>query len=337
MRHGDAAWTLLVTMHHIVSDGWSMGILLREIAAFYAAETGGAPAALAPLSIQYADYAAWQRTALAGDGLQRQGEFWRETLAGAPTLLALPLDRPRPAHRDDAGASFDIELDALLSARLKALGERHGATLFMTLMAGWAALLARLSQQDDLVIGTPVANREHAQTQALIGFFVNTLALRVKADGAQSVAELLAQVKDAALAAQQHQDIPFEQVVELVQPERSRAWNPLVQVMFGWQNNERGELALPGVRVSAAHRSGRRARAAKFDLMLALHERDGCIAGAIEYASALFDRSTIARMGDALRAVLRAMVADADRATDSTRSTCWLRPAERDQILVDLE
>jgi amino acid adenylation domain-containing protein len=329
LRCGGDAWTLLVTMHHIVCDGWSMGILLRELGAFYEAETRGEPVALAPLSIQYADFAAWQHDTLAGEGLQRQGEFWREALAGAPTLLALPLDRPRLAQRDDAGASLGVELDAPLSAALKALGERHGTTLFMTLMAGWAVLLARLSRQDDLVIGTPVANREQAQTQALIGFFVNTLALRVKADGALTVAELLAQVKHSALAAQQHQDIPFEQVVELVQPERSLAWSPLVQVMFGWQNNERSELALPGVQVSLQQRHG--PRTAKFDLTLALHEDGERIAGAIEYASALFDRSTIERMVTALRSVLTAMVADDGARLDAIDV---LAPSEREQLLV---
>ncbi|MBW8849128.1 MAG: non-ribosomal peptide synthetase, partial [Burkholderiales bacterium] len=200
---------LLVTMHHIVSDGWSMGVLVNEFSALYAAFSQGRPDPLPPLPIQYADYAVWQRRWLAGGVLQRQLDFWRNHLSGAPALLELPTDWPRAPVQDYAGASVDFAFDAELSANLKALSQRHGSTLFMTLLAAWAALLSRLSGQDEVVIGTPVANRHRAEVEPLIGFFVNTQALRIDLSASPSVAQLLAQVRATALAAQDHQDLPF--------------------------------------------------------------------------------------------------------------------------------
>ncbi|HET7463284.1 MAG TPA: amino acid adenylation domain-containing protein, partial [Longimicrobium sp.] len=299
---------LLVTMHHIVSDGWSMGVLTRELSALYAAFTRGDPDPLSPLAVQYADYAAWQRRWVEGEVLQRQAEYWRTTLAGAPELLQLPADRPRPARQDHAGAAIRIELGEELTAGLKALGERHETTLFMTLLAGWSAVLGRLSGQEDVVIGTPAANRGRAEIEGLIGLFVNTLALRVDLSGAPSVAELLARVKETALAAQQHPDIPFEQVVEVVQPARSLAHTPLFQVMLAWQNVPAGELELPGLRLSPARPSEQ--VTAKLDLTLSLAEVDGRIAGAVEYATALFDRETVERWTGYLRRALEAMAAE---------------------------
>ncbi|MBW8849092.1 MAG: non-ribosomal peptide synthetase, partial [Burkholderiales bacterium] len=183
---------LLVTMHHIVSDGWSMGVLVNEFSALYAAFAQGRPDPLPPLDVQYPDYAVWQRRWLAGTVLQRQLDFWRNHLEGAPALLDLPTDRPRPPVQDYAGASFAFAFDAEFSANLKALSQRHGSTLFMTLLASWAALLSRLSGQDEVVIGTPVANRHRAEIEPLIGFFVNTQALRIDLSASPSVAQLLA-------------------------------------------------------------------------------------------------------------------------------------------------
>jgi amino acid adenylation domain-containing protein len=199
---------LLVTMHHIVSDGWSMGVLVNEFSALYAAFSQGQHDPLPTLPIQYADYAVWQRRWITGEVLQRQLAFWRDHLSGAPALLELPTDRPRPGMQDYVGTSFGFQLDPELSSNLKALSRRHGTTLFMTLLAAWAALLARLSGQSDVVIGTPIANRGRAEIEPLIGFFVNTQALRVDLSGSPTVAELLAQVRATALAAQEHQDIP---------------------------------------------------------------------------------------------------------------------------------
>ncbi|HET7461931.1 MAG TPA: amino acid adenylation domain-containing protein, partial [Longimicrobium sp.] len=299
---------LAVTMHHIVSDGWSIGVLTRELSALYAAFGRGDADPLPALPVQYADYAAWQRRWVEGDVLQRQTEYWRTTLTGAPELLELPADRPRPARQDHAGAAIGVELDEALTAGLKALGRRHGTTLFMTLLAGWAAVLSRLSGQDDVVVGTPAANRGRAEIEGLIGFFVNTLALRLELSDAPTVAQLLAHVKERALAAQQHQDIPFEQVVEVVQPARSLAHTPLFQVMFSWQSAAGGELELPGLRLAPARVSGQ--VTAKFDLSLSLAEVDGRVVGGVDYATALYDRETVERWLGYLRRALEAMVAE---------------------------
>ncbi|HEU0055013.1 MAG TPA: amino acid adenylation domain-containing protein, partial [Longimicrobium sp.] len=204
---------LVVTMHHVVSDGWSMGVFVRELGALYDAFRRGEADALPALEIQYADYASWQRRWVDGELLERQANFWEEALAGAPELLELPADHPRPARQDFAGGVVPLALDAEMAAALKGLSRRRGTTLFMTLLAGWAAVLGRLSGQTDVVVGTPTANRDRRETEELIGFFVNTLALRVDLSGAPTVAELLARVRTAALEAQRNQDIPFEQVV----------------------------------------------------------------------------------------------------------------------------
>ncbi|HVG43523.1 MAG TPA: amino acid adenylation domain-containing protein, partial [Longimicrobium sp.] len=305
---------LLLTMHHIVSDGWSMGVLHRELGALYAAFARGQADPLPPLPVQYADYAAWQRRWVEGEVLERQADYWRETLAGAPELLELPTDHPRPARQDFAGASLRVELDEALTVGLKALGARHGATLHMTLLAGWAAVLSRLSGQDEVVVGTPSANRGRSEIEDLIGFFVNTLALRVDLSGAPGVAELLGRVKERSLGAQHHQDIPFEQVVERVQPVRSLAHTPLFQAMFVWQNAPGGSLELPGLALGPLDPAGSGGSssqvAAKFDLSLALWEDGGRIEGAVEYATALFERETVERWLGYLRRVLEGMVAD---------------------------
>ncbi|HEU0051593.1 MAG TPA: condensation domain-containing protein, partial [Longimicrobium sp.] len=284
---------LLVTMHHIVSDGWSMGVFARELGALYGAFARGEADPLPPLPAQYADYAAWQRRWVDGELLERQAGFWERSLSGAPELLELPTDRARPRKQDFAGASLPIELDAEVTAALKALSQRHGTTLFMTLLAGWAVVLARLSGQDDVVIGTPSANRGRAEVEELIGFFVNTLPVRVDLSGGPSVAGLLERVRARALEAQQHQDIPFEQVVERLSPARSLAYSPLFQVLFAWQNALGEPLALPGLEVDDAGESAQ--HTAKFDLSLTLWEDGGRIAGALNYATALFDRATVER------------------------------------------
>ncbi|HEU4560010.1 MAG TPA: amino acid adenylation domain-containing protein, partial [Longimicrobium sp.] len=302
---------LLLTMHHIVSDGWSMGVLHRELGALYAAFARGEPDPLPPLPVQYADYAVWHRRWVEGEVLRRQADYWRQTLAGAPELLELPADHARPARQDFAGASLPIRLDEPLTAALKTLGQRYGATLHMTLLAGWAAVLARLSGQDEVVVGTPIANRGRSEIEGLIGFFVNTLALRVDLSGSPSVAELLARVKERSLGAQHHQDIPFEQVVELVQPVRSLAHTSLFQVMFAWQNAPGGRLELPGLTLGLLDPAGSSAQvSAKFDLALSLWEDGGRIEGFVEYATALFERETVERWLGYLRRVLEGMVAD---------------------------
>ena len=199
---------LLFTRHHIVFDGWSMGIFIRELGALYSAFSRQQPDPLPPLPIQYPDYAAWQQQWLSGERLEKQVAYWRETLAGAPVLLELPTDRPRPPEPSFAGAYVAIQIERELTGRLKQLSGRQGTTLFMTLLAAWGAVLSRLSGQDDVVIGIPTANRRRQETEGLIGFFVNTLALRVDLRNEPGVAELLARVRSTALAGQDHQDLP---------------------------------------------------------------------------------------------------------------------------------
>src|SRR6185436_9551174 len=282
-----------VTMHHIVSDGWSLAVFIDELSALYAAYVRGEEDPLAPLPVQYADYAAWQRQWIAGEVLQRQASYWKERLAGAPELLELPADRPRPSQQEFAGGLARIVLDEALTEALKALSKRHGTTLFMTLLAGWAALLARLSGQEDLVVGTPTANRGRAEIEKLIGFFVNTLAVRLDLSASPTVAELLAQVRERALEAQEHQDIPFEQVVEVARPARSLAHSPLFQVMFVWVNTPEGKVDLPGLTLSSLE--GPPHITAKYDLSLKLYESEGRIVGGVEYATSLFDAATVER------------------------------------------
>ncbi|MFL5540879.1 MAG: amino acid adenylation domain-containing protein, partial [Longimicrobiaceae bacterium] len=351
IRLTDADQVLHITMHHIVSDGWSMGVFTRELSALYAAFRDGGPDPLPALPIQYADYAVWQRQWVDGGVLKAQAEYWKETLAGAPELLELPTDRPRPARQDFTGGETWIELDAELTAGLKALCQRHGVTLYMTFLAAWAVVLSRLSGQEDVVIGTPVAGRGRREIEGLIGFFVNTLALRVDLSGAPTVAELLGRVKARALEAQDHQDIPFEQVVELLQPVRSLAHTPLFQVMFNWLNMPERSLELsglalgpagaapgpgPGPRPAAAAQPGGPPQpggstdaSAQFDLTLSLFERGGGIAGSLEYATALFEPETMERHVAYLRRVLAQMVADERR---SVARLELMSPAERAQV-----
>jgi hypothetical protein len=329
VRLSNSDHALLVTMHHIISDGWSVGVLTRELGVLYRAYSEGQADPLPALEIQYADYAAWQRRCVAGDVLQAQAEYWERTLAGAPPLLTLPTDRPRPARQDHVGGFIELELDSELAQEVKALSERHGTTLFMTLLAGWATLLSRLAGQEEVVIGTPVANRARAEVEPLIGFFINTLALRLDLSNSPTVGELLGRVKAQALAAQDHQDIPFEQVVEIAKQPRSLAYSPLFQAEFTWQNNEAGAVELPELTVASMSLPH---VGAKHDLSLYLSEVGDRIVGGMEYATALFDRGTIERYCGYLRNALMEMAADDKQPVG--RLTL-LGQVERRQMLVE--
>ena len=307
---GAGAHVLLITTHHIVSDGWSVGVFAREVRALYAAYHAGEASPLPPPALQYADYAVWQRRWMSGEALQEQAAYWQRALADAPVLLELPADRPRPAVQDFIGGDLPIAFDAELTAGLTALSRRHGTTLFTTLLAAWGALLSRLSGQADVVVGTVVANRARPELEPLIGFFVNTLALRLDYGGGPTVSEALGRVKAQAVAGQAHQDVPFEHVVELINPPRSLAHSPLFQTMFVWQNAE------SDVGVHAEVPGAASAGTAKFDLTLELAEHGDRIAGTLVYATALFDRATIERYGGYLRQILAAMVADDQRELD---------------------
>ena len=301
---------LLIMMHHIVMDGWSLSLLLQELAALYGAYATGAEDPLPPMALQYADYAAWQQQWLTGALWQEQCDYWRATLAGAPPLLELPTDRPRPVQQDYAGALVDIGFDAETTAQVKTLSRHHGTTLFMTLLAAWSVVLSRLSGQQDLVIGTPVANRAQLETEPMIGFFVNPLALRLDLSGNPTLAELLQRVKGQVLDAQRYQQLPFEQVVEKVQPPRSLAHTPVFQLMLNWQDQGLGDFALEGLQATPLRPPG---TLSKYDLTLDVGEAGDRIAGVFEYATALFDAETVQRQAGYLKRVVEAMVADMDQ------------------------
>ncbi|RXT70445.1 amino acid adenylation domain-containing protein [Pseudomonas syringae] len=329
VRLSDDEHVLLLTMHHIVSDGWSMGVLTRELGALYASGCQADADPLPQLSIQYADYAVWQRGWLSGEVLHKQSTYWQTALLDAPALLMLPSDRVRPAQQDYTGDAVPVVLDATLSHELKALSRRHGTTLFMTLLAGWATVLSRLSGQDEVVIGSPVANRMSAEVEGLIGFFVNTLALRVNVSDDPAVEALLSRVKACTLAAYEHQDLPFEQVVELLKPVRSLSHSPLFQAMLSWQNTPPAELALEGLELTLLDSV---ARTTKYDVSLDLAEVEGRIVGSLEYATALFDRETAQRYVAYLERVLRAMVENERQVVGAIE---LLGETERRQVLVE--
>jgi hypothetical protein len=254
---------LLSTMHHIISDGWSLGVMGRELSALYEAFKSGQPSPLPELPIQYADFAVWQREWLQGEVLEKQLDYWREQLGGELPELELPFDRARPARQSYRGAVETFELSTEVARRLKELGRERGTTLFMTLVAAFNVLLWRYSRQHDLLVGTPIANRNRAEVESLIGFFVNTLVLRTKVDGASSFWDLLEQVRETTLRAYDHQDVPFEKLVEELHPERNLSRQPLFQVMFAL--NDLKDLQLTGVEFRWVQTE---IRTVKFDMTL---------------------------------------------------------------------
>ncbi|KAF9928118.1 hypothetical protein BGZ65_006405, partial [Modicella reniformis] len=316
-----------LTQHHIVSDGWSIAILYRELNELYSAYCRNECDPLPPLAIQYPDYAAWQRQWLSGDRLETHSSYWRTTLADVPVLLNLPTDRPRPPQQSYAGDRLSIQLDPQLTNALKQLSQKHGMTLYMTILAAWSSILSRLSGQDDIIIGSPTANRNHPQIESLIGFFINTLALRIDLSGDPTVRQILERVRNSTLDAQTHQDLPFEQVVDIVQPTRSLSHSPLFQVMFVWQNNETSEWQLPAIESIDVETSY---NISKFDLTLELGESDDEIAGSLEYSTALFDRQTMERHIGYLCTVLQAMTVDQEQVISNVDV---LGPIERELLL----
>ncbi|BCL39536.1 non-ribosomal peptide synthetase [Nostoc sp. MS1] len=284
---------LLVNIHHIAADGWSIGIFIRELSILYTAFCMGKPAPLSELPIQYADFAVWQRQWLSGDNLAAQLGYWKQQLAGAPPLLELPTDRKRPVIQSFRGGTERFQLDSKLTARLKQLSQESGSTLYMTLLAGFVVLLSRYSGQTDLVVGSPIANRNRKEIEGLIGFFVNTLALRFDLSLALSFEALLLQVQQVTEDAYEHQDLPFEMLVEQLQLERNLDRNPLVQVMFALQNAATYPWDLAGVNVEQMPWD---LDAVRFDLEVHLWEVAGGLEGYCYYSTDLFDGATIARM-----------------------------------------
>ncbi|HZF08057.1 MAG TPA: amino acid adenylation domain-containing protein, partial [Thermoanaerobaculia bacterium] len=320
---------VLFTLHHVVADDWSTGVLIREVAVLYAAFAAGRPSPLPELPVQYADYALWQRERLSGSLLAEQLDSWRERLAGAPALLELPLDRPRPALQSPRGAHLPVRLSAEIARGVALLGREHRATTFMVLLAAFSAVLGRLAGQEDVVIGTPVANRTYREIEELIGFFVNTLALRISLAAGPEFAALLEQVREVALGGYAHQDLPFERLVEALQPQRSLAYSPLFQVMFALQNAPAGRLELPGL--TLVHLDVEPGRA-KFDFDLWLREMPLGLEGACEYNLDLFDRTTVERLLGALASLLSAAIEQPRR---PVADLPLLSPAQRHQLLAE--
>ncbi|MGB8507775.1 MAG: amino acid adenylation domain-containing protein, partial [Pyrinomonadaceae bacterium] len=318
---------LLLTMHHIISDGWSAGIFFSEMTTLYRAFIAAQPSPLAELPLQFADFAVWQRGWLQGETLEAQVAFWKEELAGAPGLLELPADRPRPAIQTFKGRYRQILLPAPLSAALRALSRKEGVTLFMTMLSAFQTLLSRYSGQEDICVGTPIANRNRAEIEGLIGFFVNTLVLRGRTSRETRFTELLRQGRADTLAAYAHQDMPFERLVDELRPERALSHTPLFQVMFIMQNTPQEEWALPGLTLSPLKTGDHSVR---FDLTLTLTEYGEWLGGTLEYNTDLFDDVRIELMAGHFQTLLRGIVADPDQ---SLAALPLLTEAEQQQVL----
>ncbi|HEU4561105.1 MAG TPA: amino acid adenylation domain-containing protein, partial [Longimicrobium sp.] len=319
---------LVLSMHHIVSDGWSMGVLFRELATLYEAYRDGGESPLAELAVQYTDYAVWQREQLTGESLNRQLSYWREQLAGAPELLELPTDHPRPAVQTYRGESVGVNFSPELLERLQALGRSEGATLYMTLLGAFQVLLSKYSGSEDIVVGSPIAGRTRGEVEELIGFFVNTLVLRTGLSGDPPFREALRRVREATLGAYEYQEVPFERLVAELQPERSLSHSPLFQVMFALQNAEGRGGALGGLEVSGV---GAAMEIAKFNLSLTLAATPrGPLRGGLNYSTDLFERGTALRMLDHLERVLEQVAANADVRLSRLE---LLGPAERSLVL----
>src|ERR1700733_10874935 len=327
LRLGSAEHVVLLSMHHIVSDGWSMGVLIEEIGRLYAGYASGIPVELKPLTVQYPDYALWQRNWLKDEVLEVQKAYWRKQMEGASQVLELPTDHVRPMVQSYRGAHHPVALSKELSTTLEQLARAEGATLFMVLLSAFQVLLSRWSGQEDVVGGSPMSRRTQAETEGLIGFFVNTLALRAEISGEHSFRTLLGQVRERTLSAYEHQDLPFEQVVEMLEPERDMSRQPVFQVMFVLQNAPRGVLELPGLKLSVM---GGEQATAKFDLELSVSATEEGLRGSLEYATDLFEAATMKRFVEQYERVLSAVAANPEQKVGEIEI---LSAEERTQLL----
>ncbi|MEV7630710.1 amino acid adenylation domain-containing protein, partial [Actinoplanes sp. NPDC089786] len=327
LRIGDMDHALALVLHHIAGDGWSLRPLTTDLATAYTARTGGEPPSWSPLPVQYADYTLWQQRFLRDDVLARQIAYWREALAGVPDAIGLPFDRPRPRTASYRGATAGFEVGAQLHQRLIDTARAHGVSLFMVLQAGLAVLLHRVGAGPDIPIGSPIAGRTDEALDDLVGFFVNTLVLRTDVSGDPSFRELLGRVRETDLAAYAHQDVPFEHLVEVLNPARSTAHQPLFQVMLSVENSGPAEVDLPGVRcdLGSVHMG-----TSRMDLSVFLGERHGGgLRGTAEYATDLFDAGTVDALMARFVMVLEAMVTDPELPVGAVEI---LRPGELDQL-----
>ena len=329
LRLDEMTHVLLLTMHHIVSDGWSLGVLVDELSVLYSAFARGQASPLPELPAQYADFTLWQRDWLQGEVLDRHLDYWRAQLAGAPPLLELPVDRPRSAAQTFQGGTLTVQIPASVVRDMAALCRASGATLFMGLLTVFATLVARYTGRTDIIVGTPAANRRAAQTDGLIGFFVNTLVMRLDLTGQPGTRALLGRVREVALAAFDHQDLPFERLVEELRPVRALSHSPLFQVMFILQNAPAGRLVLDGLTLTPIRLDS---GTAKFDLTLSLTESEAGLEAQFEYNSHLFDRSTIERLAGHYVSLLHQALREPDTAV---ASLALLEEAERRRLLVD--
>ncbi|HSF43045.1 MAG TPA: amino acid adenylation domain-containing protein [Thermoanaerobaculia bacterium] len=321
---------LFLGLHHILADGWSMGILLREITAFYAAAVTGVPPALPELPLQFPDFAAWQRRELQGEALNRHLHWWKERLAGAPTWLEMPTDRPRPAIQSSRGAREPLDLDADLTGALRELSERQGATLYMAVVAGLGALLQRYTGQDDLLLGTAAAGRQRPELEGLIGFFINTLVLRLDLFGDPDARGLIGRIREVMLESDAHQDLPFEELVDALEPSRDLSRNPLFQVMLSFQNLPPAAAGGQAVTSLGGFRFGR--RTVQFDLHFDLADGPQGLGGFLGYRTALFEGSTARRLAHGFEAVLAGMARHPDRPVSELP---LLTESERRELLCD--
>lgn len=329
LRLEDRRYTMLLTLHHIVYDGWSLAIFFRELGEGYRAYAGGKTPALPELPIQYADYAKWQRDRIGAAPSRTQLDYWKEKLGGVLPVLSLPTDRPRPSVQRYNGALQPLALPVPLMEALTEFSQREGCTVFMTLLAAFQVLLHRYSNQEDIIVGSPVAGRTRPETEALIGFFVNTLVLRTDLSNDPAFRELLSRVRETALGAFSHQEIPFEKLVEALHPTRDLSYNPIYQVMFALQNTPApsgtiGDLSMRLEEVDS--------NTSLFDLTLSLWETTEGLKGWFEYSTDLFDRDTIVRMGEHFQSLLEGIVADPERRISRLP---LLTEKERRQILAD--
>ncbi|HZI12811.1 MAG TPA: condensation domain-containing protein, partial [Myxococcus sp.] len=328
LRLSERQHRLLLTLHHVVSDGWTMGVLVRELGALYGAFAQGRPSPLPPLPVQYADHAAWLRRWLEGGELASQLSWWKERLAGAPPLLELPTDRPRPDAQRFEGARHPLALSPALTTGLRQLAQAEGATPFMTLLAGFLVVLHARTGRTDLVVGTDVANREHARTQGLIGLFVNQLVLRVGLEGNPAFRALLGRVREVALGGYARPHVPFDKLVEALRPPRDARFNPLFQVMFVLENAPLPALKLPGLELRQVDVDD---GGSPFDLSVLLSESGGRFHGVLRYATALFDAPTMARLAADYEAVLATAVARPDVTLEELRQVLAEQERQRQQ------
>ncbi|UFP96149.1 non-ribosomal peptide synthetase [Gloeobacter morelensis] len=329
IRLGEDEHALLLTLHHIAADGWSVGVLTRELAVLYPAFQSAQPSPLPPLSVQYADFSEWQHRFLQDGAFEEQLHYWQNQLAGVPPLLELPLDRPRPQAPSSAGGWVPIELGPETATAIALLARREGATPFMVLLAALQTLLYRCGGQTDFLIGTPVANRHRGELEPLIGFFVNTLPLRADLSGDPSFRQLIARARESALGAYAHQDLPFEKLVEHLAPQQRWGRSPLVQAVFALQNAPASALELPGLSIESLSAKG---RTAKFDLTLSLEEGPSGLCGGFEYSTDIFDVETVESLAERFGVLLAGIVA---RPETRLSRLPLLSESERRQVLVE--